>query len=86
MLQEFLGLIVAFLVHSAASESTPIIIKPVIKHAPPKPIPVISHASGSITHERGSSVVRTHEKCHIEEVELLSAVVMKTVEHSKTIW
>ena len=47
--------------------------KPSAKHAPPKPIPVISHASSSdsVSHSR----ILTNQKCHIEEVELYAEVI-----------
>merc|ERR1719431_2456939 len=51
---------------------------PSAKHAPPKPIPVISHASSldSVSHSR----ILTNQKCHIEEVELYAEVCTPTIE------
>jgi len=74
-------IIFCFLIVSTLSESDPIrtvVIKPSAKHAPPAPIPVISHASSpdSVTHSR----ILTNQKCHIEEVELYAEVCTPTIE------
>ena len=62
-------------IQSSLAESDPIrtvVIKPSIKHAPPKQIPVISHASKS--QHSGHSSIRTNQKCHVDEVELYAEV------------
>jgi len=74
-----LSFIFCFFIASTVSESDPIhtvVIKPSIKHAPPKPIPVISHASSPDHH----SGILTDQKCHVEEVELYAEVCTPTIE------
>jgi len=50
----------------------------VIKHAPPAPIPVITHPT-TLDHA-GHTPVLTDQKCHVEEVELYAEVCTPTIE------
>jgi len=75
-------LFLCFLTPQSRAESDPsistIVIKPTTKHAPPAPIPVISHGTETIHH--GHTSLHTDQKCHIEEVELYAEVCTPTIE------
>ena len=50
----------------------------VISHAPPAPIPVISHPSPPVPVDH--TAVLTDQKCHVEEVELYAEVCTPTIQ------